>query len=161
VTEEGSALAPSGMLTSGTFRIDRDGAWHHEGVEVTHPGVLRNLFANLRVEGDAHYLAIGPARVPVAVEDTPFVVVRVEVEAGTGRADIRLTDGSTEPLAVDTLVLDARGVPYCRVKEGRFRARLSVPAWLQLIEGAEVDPATGAPVVVLGDRRIHVERRPS
>ena len=27
------------------------GAWRHDGVEVTHPGVLRNLYANLRAEG--------------------------------------------------------------------------------------------------------------
>jgi hypothetical protein len=61
---------------SGAFRIDRDGAWRHEGVEVTHPGVLRNLFANLRSDGEDYYLQVGSRRVPVQVDDTAFVVVR-------------------------------------------------------------------------------------
>jgi hypothetical protein len=56
-------------LPPGTFRIDREGVWRHEGQEVTHPGVLRNLYANLRAEGGAHYLQVGPARIPVEVAD--------------------------------------------------------------------------------------------
>ena len=47
-------------------------------VEVTHPGVLRNLYANLRVDGTGHYLQAGPFRVPVQVDDAPFVVVRAQ-----------------------------------------------------------------------------------
>ena len=69
---------------AGTFRIDREGAWRHEGLEVTHPGVLRNLYANLRVEEDRHYLQVGPARIPVDVEDAPFIVTRIEVRDVSG-----------------------------------------------------------------------------
>jgi hypothetical protein len=50
---------------SGAFRIDREGAWRHEGVEVTHPGVLRTLYLNLREDGEGYYLQAGPLRVPV------------------------------------------------------------------------------------------------
>ena len=62
-------------LPPGTFGIDRDGVWRHEGQEVTHPGVLRNLYANLRVEGGAHYLQVGPARIPVDVADARYRTV--------------------------------------------------------------------------------------
>src|SRR5215831_6339076 len=100
---------------SGAFRIDREGTWHHEGVEVTHPGVLRNLFANLRVEGESYHLQTGPWRIPVQVDDTPFVVVSTVAGADPAAIDAYLSDGSHEPLDLGSLVLDRRGIPYCRV----------------------------------------------
>ena len=51
------------------LRIDRDGAWYHDDAEVTHAGILANLRENLRVDEQGHYLQVGPARVPVEVED--------------------------------------------------------------------------------------------
>lgn len=150
---------PSGapwVPAAGTFRIDREGAWRHEGLEVTHPGVLRNLFDNLRADGETHYLAVGPARIPVAVDDTPFVVVRIEGEPDPGRPRAHLSDGSVEPLDVDTLELDSAAVPRSRVKGGRFRARLSIAAWLQLASMAEPDPGTEDPVLIVGGRRVRL-----
>jgi hypothetical protein len=151
--------APAEANLAGVFRIDREGAWRHEEVEVTHPGVLQNLYANLRVDSTGHYLQAGPFRVPVQVDDAPFVVVRVET--GDPRAiDIHLSDGSRETLDPATLSLDQRGIPRCRVKGGQFGARLSVAAWLQLAGKVETDPGSGAPVLVLGARRVplqHIE----
>jgi hypothetical protein len=141
-------------IPPGTFRIDREGVWLHEGVEVTHPGVLRNLYASLRVEGDAHHLQLGPVRVPVEVADAPFVVERVDVDRDAAVLRAHLSDRTVEALDPASLVLDARGVPYCRVKAGRFRARLSVAAWLQLAAHAEVDPASGRATLAVGARRV-------
>lgn len=138
---------------SGAFRIDREGTWYHEGVEVAHPGVLRNLYANLRVEGEGYHLQAGPLRVPVEVADTPFVVVRADVDRRAAAIDVHLTDGSREPLRLETLRLDERGTPYCRVKDGRFAARLSIAAWLQIAETVELDHRSGEATLVLGDRR--------
>lgn len=145
-----------------TFRIDRDGLWQHEGQEVTHPGVLANLWANLRVDGDGHYLQVGPARIPVAVADTPFVVIRVE--AGEGRPPewlrIHLSDGSEERLVVDTTWVDPAGAPYCRVKGSRYTARFAVAAWLQLAEFMDEDSTTGVTILALGGWRLPLSRRP-
>ena len=138
---------------SGAFRIDREGVWRHEGVEVTHPGVLRNLYANLRADGEGYYLQAGPLRVPVLVDDAPFIVVRAEAGADLASLEVHLSDGSQEPLDAGTLVLDGRSIPYCRVKGGQFRARLSVAAWLQLAERVEADPGSEEPTLVLGARR--------
>jgi hypothetical protein len=143
---------------SGAFRIDREGVWRHEGVEVTHPGVLRNLYANLRADGEMHYLQVGPRRVPVAVDDSPFVVARAETRPDQEDVGLHLSDGSHEPLDPGTLILDRRGVPYCRVKGGEFRARLSVAAWLQLAEKVVADPASGMPALALGARRFPLRR---
>jgi hypothetical protein len=131
------------------LRIDRDGVWFHDDAEVTHQGIVANLRENLRVDEQGHYLQIGPARVPVEVEDAPFVVERVERE-GDGLV-ATLNDLSREPVALDTLRVDGRGIPRCRVKNGRFDARLSRAATYQLLQHAE--PEAGRSVLVLGGRR--------
>ncbi len=150
-------------LPPGTFRIDRDGAWRHEGQEVTHPGVLGNLYANLRVDEQGHYLQVGPARIPVEVEDAPFVVTRVEtsspVRDPAHSLRIQLTDGTAEALDPATVWIGPREAPYCRVKAGRLHARFSVAAWLQLARFVEEEAGTGRPVLVLGARRLPLSRR--
>jgi hypothetical protein len=137
-------------LTLPRLAIDRDGGWRHDGVEVTHGGVLANLWTNLRVDADGHFLQIGPYRVPVEVADAPFVVVRLE-RAGD-RLAVTLHDGTAE--AVEPGTLSFRGpVPYCRVKSGAFQARLSRAAAHQLWRLAEYDEGTGEAHLVLGGRR--------
>jgi hypothetical protein len=145
--------APPDVSLAGVFRIDREGAWRHEEVEVTHPGVLRNLYANLRVDSTGHYLQAGPLRVPVQVDDAPFVVVRAQTDDPRA-IDIHLSDGTRETLDPATLSLDERGIPHCRVKGGQFGARLSVAAWLQLAEKLETEPTSRNVVLTLGDKRI-------
>ena len=133
------------------LRIDRDGAWIHEGEEVTHPGILANLRSNLRLDGQGYYLEIGPVRVAVDVEDAPFAVLRVERE-GEGLT-LTVNDLSREALVPATLRFGPDGVPYCRVKEGRFEARLARAAAYQLLQHVEYDEAEDAATLILGDQR--------
>ena len=133
------------------LRIDREGAWFHDGAEVTHAGILANLRDNLQVDDRGHYLQIGPARVPVEVEDAPFLIVRVERE-GDGLVVTR-NDLGREPLAVETLTVDERGIPRCRVKDGRFTARLDRAATYQLLQHVEPGEPPGPAALVLGGRR--------
>jgi uncharacterized protein len=150
-------------IPPGTFRIDRDGAWRHEGQEVSHPGVVRNLYANLRADATGHYLQVGPSRIPVDVEDAPFVVIRAETSPSPGvtpsSVRLHLTDGTDEVLDPASLWIGPAGAPYCRVKGGAFVARFALAAWLQLAAVVEEDPASGAPTLVLGGRRLPVPRR--
>ena len=132
------------------LRIDREGIWFHDDAEVTHDGILASLRASLRVDERGHYLQIGPVRVPVEVADAPFVVERVEVD-GEGLV-ATLNDLTREPVALDTLRVDERGIPRCRVKGGRFGARLSRAAAYQLLQHVQ-SPADGPPVLVLGAHR--------
>ena len=131
------------------IRIDADGVWFHEDEEVTHPRILAELREGLRADGDGYYLLAGPVRVPVEVADTPFVVVRVEPEG----ADLALVlnDLSREILTPETLRFGARGAPYCRVKDGRFEARMSRAAAYQLLQ--HVEAGASPPSLVLGERR--------
>jgi hypothetical protein len=136
------------------LRIDRDGVWFHDDAEVTHPGIIANLRDNLRVDEGGHFLQIGPARVPVEVEDTPFVVERVEA-LGDGLT-ATLNDLTQEPVALDTLRVDERGIPRCRVKEGRFDARLSRAATYQLLQHVQPGEGSTPSTLVLGGHRYSV-----
>ena len=150
-----TADPPSGAAPSSwklpRLRITRDGDWTDDGEEVTHPGIIANLRDNLRVDDAGHYLQVGPARVPVEVDDAPYVVVRVAAEGG-GLA-VTLNDGSREPLEEDTLDFDPDGVPHCRVKGGRFGARLSRAAAYQLLEYVEEEASGERVTLVVGARR--------
>ena len=162
MTQTGERPDPS-TPPPGTFRIDREGAWRHEGLEVTHPGVLRNLYANLRVEEDRHYLQVGPARIPVDVADAPFIVTRIEVRDVSGdmlgRLWGHLSDGSMEPLALESFWIGRRDTPYCRVKAGRVTARLTIAAWLQLVPFVDEGPGPGETTLVVGGQRVVLPRR--
>jgi uncharacterized protein len=131
--------------------ITRDAAWLHEGEEVTHAGILAALWSGLRVDAAGHYLQIGPVRVPVEVEDAPFVVLRVE-DAGD-RLMLTLSDLSREPLSPAALRFGPGGVPYCRVKDGRFDARLSRAAAYQLLQHVEPDVDQDSATLVIGGAR--------
>ena len=138
------------------LRIDRDGLWYHEDQEVTHEGILATLREGLLRDADGHYLQIGPVRVPVEVDDAPFVVIRAE-EDGDGLAVI-LNDGSRESLQPETLRLGPGEVPYATVKAGRFQARFNRPAAYQLLQRLVEDPDGGSVALVLGARRWVIPR---
>ena len=133
------------------LRIDRDGGWLHEGEEVSHEGILASLRQGLQVDAAGHFLQIGPARVPVEVEDVPFAVVRFEAD-GDGFA-LWLNDGSREALDPGSLRLRAGDVPYCRVKDRRFEARFSRAAAWQLLQRVEAESHGGAPRLLVGGVR--------
>lgn len=133
------------------LRIDRDGAWFHEAEEVTHEGMLAGLRSNLCQDAEGHYLQIGPVRVPVEVEDAPFVVLRVE-RAGD-RLTLTLNDLTREALAPDTLRFGADRVPYCQVKDGRFEARWSRAATYQLLQHVQYDEEGATANLLVGTQR--------
>ena len=141
---------PSGWKLP-SLRITRDGDWLHDGEDVTHPGILANLRDNLRHDESGYHLQVGPIRIPVEVDDAPYVVVRLEIE-GEG-AEITLNDMTREPLVVDTLSIDPDGVPHCRAKDGRFPARFSRAAAYQLLERVECDEGGQRAELVVGSRR--------
>ena len=138
------------------LRITREGDWLHEDEEVTHEGILANLRNNLRVDAQGHYLQIGPVRVAVDVEDAPFVILRVERDSGC--LVLTVNDLTREPLEPRTLQFGAGGVPYCRVKDGRFEARLSRAATYQLLQHVEYDEAARATALVVGTARYPLPR---
>src|SRR5438128_11674820 len=67
------------------LRVDVDGDWFDDDVLITHAGILANLRSLLRHD-TAGYFIQTRVRIPVDVEDVPFVVTRIEGRGETPHA---------------------------------------------------------------------------
>jgi len=137
------------------LHVDRDGDWYDEDIQVTHPGVLANLRTNLRKDADGYFIQTR-VRIPVKVDDAPFVVTRIERRGEMLHAI--LNDGSDERVDPATVRLGRADVPYCGVKGGAFEARFSRAATFQLLALAEYDEASGRGALRLGGREYPLAR---
>jgi uncharacterized protein len=149
------AVTPPAEWTLPRLRIDVDGEWHDGDVQITHPGVLANLRGNLRRDAEGHFIQTR-VRIPVEVDDAPFVAGRIERRGETLRA--WLNDGTEEDVDPATLRLGAGDVPYVAVKGGAFQARLSRAAAYQLLALAEYDERSGRGALRLGGREYALAR---
>jgi uncharacterized protein len=139
------------------LRIDADGEWWDDDVQITHHGVLANLRGNLRSDADGYFIQTR-VRIPVEVDDVPWVVTRVESREERLRG--LLNDGSETDIDPAALRLGPGDVPYCPVKGGSFEARFNRAAAFQLLTLAEYDERTGAGRLRLGGRE-YALRRPA
>jgi len=137
------------ICIGGEFRIDRDGIWYHEGGPIGRPDMVK-LFAGVlrRDENGDHWLQTPVEKVPVTVEDAPFIAVELAAEgSGKGRR-LRLrtnigdwlTVGEDHPLIVREGAAGPR--PYVALADG-LEARLSRPVYYQLADLAEPGPGHG------------------
>ena len=146
-------IDPSWTLPN--LRIDVDGNWYDDDVEITHHGVLANLRGNLRRDAGGYFLQTR-VRIPVTVDDAPWVVTRIERRGD--RLHAILNDGSESAVDPATLRIGAGDVPYCAVKDGAFEARLSRAATFQLLGLGEYDELTERGTLRLGSRRYELKR---
>jgi uncharacterized protein len=137
------------------LRVGVDGDWYDGDVEITHPGVLANLRGNLKRDAEGYFIQTR-VRIPVTVDDAPFVVTRIERRGETLRA--WLNDGEEEDIDPASLRVGAGDVPYCAVKQGAFEARLSRAAAYQLLTLAEYDERSGRGALRLGGREYGLAR---
>lgn len=137
------------------LRIDVDGDWFDDDVKITHAGILANLRSTLRHDAQGYFIQTR-VRIPVEVEDAPFVVARIERRGETLHAF--LTDGTDADVDPATLRVGPDDVPYCAVKGGAFEARLSRAAAFQLLGLADYDESTGRGALRLGGRDYPLRR---
>src|SRR2546426_7955654 len=133
-----AALPPGWKLPD--LRIDVDGDWYDEGIQVTHPGILANLRGNLKKDGEGYFIQTR-ARIPVKVDDAPFVLTRIERQ-GEG-LHVMVNDGTEETVDPATVRPGRGDVPYCAGKAGAFQAPSPPPATFQLLPPPENDQAPG------------------
>ncbi len=139
----------------GEIRLDKEGRWFHDGVEITHK-LTRDLFSrNIKRDPSSggYILEIGSEWSPVTVEDTPFMVRRVDVNGE--RAIAFLNDNTREDLDLGSLRVGGGNVLYCDVKDGLYPARFLRPAYYQLMQRL-TETETGYAVKV-GGRLWHIK----
>jgi hypothetical protein len=137
------------------LRVDVDGNWYDDDVEITHPGVRANLRGNLRRDAEGYFIQTR-VRIPVTVDDVPWVVTRIERRGD--RLHAILNDGTETAVDPATLRIGPADVPYCAVKDGAFEARLSRAATFQLLALGEYDEGTDRGALRLGGRRYELKR---
>lgn len=129
------SLSPEWSLP--TLRVDTNGDWFDDDVEITHHGILANLRGTLRHDAQGYFIQTR-VRIPVEVEDVPWVVVRVEPRGDA--LSVILNDGTDSTIDPATLRIGRDEVPYGAVKDGRFEARFSRAAAFQLLALVETRP---------------------
>lgn len=117
--------------------VDREGKWFHKGTEMVRKEMIRFFSDHLEVDGLGRYVIhLGEERCYLEVEDTPFVVQRVQFQK-TEESEtflLSLNDDTREVLYPESLFVGDGNVLYCRVRKGRFVARFHRPAYYQLAE---------------------------
>lgn len=140
------------ICIAGAFRIDRDGVWYHEGSPIGRPRLVK-LFASVltRDQAGAYWLETPAEKVPVAVEDAPFIAVELAVMGEGQDQRIRLRTnlgdwialGPHHPLRVRETGTGPR--PYVALAGG-LEARISRPVYYQLADLAVAGPGSDAGV---------------
>lgn len=109
-------------IESGVIRFARDGGWYSDDEPIVNPRISK-LFSRHLVQRDgAWWIEMGDEKARVVIDDTPWVVVRIDGSTEIGFTQ-HLNDDTTEPLAPASLTLSADGVLYAAVKSGAHRAR--------------------------------------
>lgn len=144
-----NALEPCGI------RVDENGDWFYHGNRIFRPEVLEALYEELDRLPTGEFVLAG--RWLLDVDDTPFVVSRVDLErdrSGGERIMIRFKNISrVEALDPETLAVGNGNILYCRVFHGRFLARYSRPAYYQLAQFViEDDTGRGFYIELNGSR---------
>jgi|UniRef100_A0A7C4ARY7 hypothetical protein len=139
--------------------IDKEGRWFQNGAEIIHPGIYRLFCDALEQTPEGEYrIKIGRETCKVEVEDAPFVVKAIR-DGVDGGVSLLLNDGTLDDFDPNGFWIAADGVPYCRVKGGRFYARFLRPAYYALAQHVVEDD--GAYYFELKGKRYLVRRDPS
>jgi hypothetical protein len=155
----GQCLTGSGQTL---LTVDKEGNWFYQGQQIVNRQVYLLFSQNLQQDSSGSYLLrIGDETCPVAVEDTPFVVIDIVlVLDGSLRNSftIRLNDETEEVLNLDTLQVGKDNVLYCQVKGGKFRARFLRPSYYHLAEHI-VQEAEGRFYIPLNGKKYYIVTR--
>lgn len=138
------------------IRLDDRGQWTHEGLMFDNRRIIDLFFRNVgRTEGGTWVLEIGRFTYPITVDDTGFFVDSVDWSSTP--PTLRLSDGTTEALDVDSLHYEPKGRLYCRIKDGAFRARFKRSAYHSIMDHLREDD--GQILFVMGDQTKVLDQR--
>ena len=144
------------ICIQGEFRIDAKGIWFHEGKPIGRRELVKLFAAILVRDGEgAYWLETPVAKVPVMVEDAPFLAVELEIRGRAAAQVLRLRtniDRWVDLGADHPLIVRAGPRPYVRLAGG-MEALVARPVYYELAELAVAGPeGTGHPGVWSGGR---------
>ena len=144
------------------IRVDRDGVWHFRGAEMFRKEIVDLFYEHLRFDESIgkYVIEMENDRCFIEVDDTPYVVravYRNGMPGGTGESiHVLLNSGKREPLDLSGLRIGEENVLYCNVREGRFPARFSRPAYYQLAQWIDYDEERDAYCIRLNNESFYL-----
>ena len=146
-------LEPFGLV------LHHDGRWSHEGQPILNRK-LREKFDRsvVYLPQEAKYVVqVGHFRGEIEIEEAGFFVRSVDLDGGA----IVLSDGSQEPLRVETLRLSSLdGALLSQVKlevvQGGLSARFTPASHAELLGAVDVDPDTDSYSLMLSGRLVRL-----
>lgn len=128
------------------FRIRADGTWVHGGAPIRRAALVRLFATVLRRDADGRYWLVTPAeKVPVAVDDAPFVAVSAAFTGAGPDAVVTFTTnvGTRHALDADHPLVVRAGEtgprPYV-VLDGGVEALVARSVYYELADHAETGP---------------------
>jgi hypothetical protein len=114
--------------------LDREDRFWHDGERVEHPALEKALrtWIDLHPDNGRFILTNGYDWCYFRVEDAPFSIRSIRLADDGARVTAVLSDETEEPLDPDTLRIGPADAVYAKVKGGRFEARFSRHAQVQL-----------------------------
>lgn len=148
--------APAGRSRESSIRLDSEGHFWHDGARVTRQSMAQAFSRWLRQHPDdkRFILSNGYDWTYITVDDVPFFVVSACVQPE--EIQLTLSDGTTEPLDLESLSIGRHDALYCRVKGGEFEARFQPQAQTELAS-ALFEAEDGSIGVRAGDKEVVVQ----
>ncbi len=156
-------MEPEKIINQGVIRIDKEGNWFYNDLPIINETIFRLFNESIEPleDGGGYILRIGEETCPLEVEDTPFVVASVWFSETAVKGEscfvARLNDGTEERFALETLHIGAENVPYCRVKDGSFPARLLRSAWNKLMPYIEEEEGAEQYFILLNEKKFYIK----
>ncbi len=136
----GAASAPGQDCGDIGLKIGRDGTWYYQGSAIQRKPLVKLFASVLRREGEDRYFLVTPVeKVPIEVEDAPFLAVEMRIE-GRGKdqrlsfrtnLDEVVTAGPSHPLSFRD-ERDGSFTPFILVRAG-LNARIARPVYYELV----------------------------
>lgn len=123
-------------IESGEIRFARDGRWYSDDEPIPNPRIALLFSRHLCRREDGWWIVMGDEKARVTIEDTPWVVVRVDGSPERGFT-IGLNDESQEVLLLPELRLSEDGVLYATIRERAHSARFLRAPQAELLSHAE------------------------
>lgn len=126
-------------IESGEIRFGKDGRWYSDAEAIENSRIADLFSRHLVRREDGHWwIIMGDERAQVVIDDTPWVVVRVDGSPASGFTFL-LNDGRSEALDASNLTLSKDHVLYGQLKAGAHRVRFLRAPQVELLAHAIED----------------------